>query len=86
MSDNHANFTHKTHLNKMSVQQNYSQLPLRKEIDDEGRICGVVFPENHAQRSNEQSNSGLEVSSQIKTEEEDISYFMESAHDILLKI
>merc|ERR1711915_1152609 len=93
MSDEHNTFTHKTHLNKMPLQQNYSQLPIRKEVDDEGRIFGVVLPETPAQPPlNGNYSEQCEIpqddikTDEIKTEQDDISDFMENAQETFMKV
>merc|ERR1711874_722682 len=103
MSANHVTFSHKVEPNNMpDQQQHHTQLPLRKEIDDEGRICGVVLPEAPAPvpalppplpppPPPEENNLelGKEPQSIVKTEaeiEEEFAGFIESAHNIFLKI
>merc|ERR1719341_2874441 len=79
MSSNHAVFSHKTDPNRIPEQQHYNQLPLRKEVVDEGRIETVVQqgrietvvqPENSAPLHTEVKNVGFrEVLQNVKTEE-----------------
>jgi len=78
----HASFTHKEDHSRIQEQQHYNQLPLRKEVDDEGRICSVVLPETPAPLPTEENNEDLKV----KTESEEIEDFMDAAHDTFLKV
>jgi len=89
ISNNHSIFSHVADTKMMPEQQNHTQLPLRKEVDDEGRICSVVVPETPVPLHTEPDNIGLEepISEIVKKEEEeDIVGFMDAAHDIFLKI
>merc|ERR1739842_224086 len=78
-------------LQQQQLLHHHNQLPLTKEIDDEGRICSVVLPETQAPPFIEENNSELVEDSKpiVKTEaevEEEFASFIESAHDIFLKI
>jgi len=89
ISNNHSIFSHVADTKMMPEQQNHTQLPLRKEVDDEGRICSVVVPETPLPLHTEPDNIGLEEPMPEivkKEEEEDIVGFMDAAHDIFLKI
>ncbi|CAL4077319.1 unnamed protein product, partial [Meganyctiphanes norvegica] len=89
LSDNHATFTHKADPNKLTEQEPHSQLTLQKEVDDEGKMCSVVLPENPTPLPTEENNTELEEGSHqmVKIEkEEEFDSFLEAAHDIFLKI
>merc|ERR1739842_31313 len=86
MPGNHPNFSHKVE----PEQQHYNQLPLRKEVYDEGKFSSEALPETSDSIPTEDNNFELEdLQQKVKTEDDeetDIANFIEGAHDIFLKV